>query len=116
MIKFALIPLVIFSAAGAQILMKYSISLLSIDNLPLFDIFKGWHIYVSVGLYVIAFILTIYLFSVFELSFISPLLVGGVMLFIFLAGFFWGESITVTRVIGGVFLVLGMTLLTYSHS
>jgi len=116
MIKFILIPFVIFSAAGAQILMKYAVGLMSIDNLALFDIFKGWHIYLSVGLYAIAFIFTIYLFSVFELSFISPLLVGGVMLLIFVAGFFWGESITVTRVVGGFFLVLGMSLLAYSHS
>jgi len=116
MFKFTLIPLVIFSAAGAQILMKYAIGLLSIDNFSLFDIFKGWHIYISVVLYVVAFMFTIYLFSVFELSFISPLLVGGVMLLIFVAGFFWGEAITVTRVLGGCFLVLGMSLLAYSHS
>ena len=115
MIKFALIPVVIFSAAGAQILMKYAINLLVIDNLSLINLFKSWQIYASVSLYALAFLATIYVFSVFELSFISPLLVGGVMLLIFVTGIYWGEEITVLRISGGLLIVTGSFLLAYSR-
>jgi len=116
MIKFVLIPLAIFSAAGAQVLMKYATNLVMLENQSLFSLIKIWQIYASVGLYVIAFLVTIYLFSVFELSFISPLLVGGVMLLIFIAGVYWGETITVARILGGILLVLGSSLLAYSNT
>ena len=116
MIKFSIIPLAIIFAAGAQVLMKYAINLVMIDNLSLLSLVKVWQIYVSVALYVLAFLATIYLFSVFELSFISPLLVGGVMLLIFVAGIYWGEAITLARVLGGILLVLGTSLLAYSNS
>ncbi|MDH5216130.1 MAG: hypothetical protein OEX19_00400 [Gammaproteobacteria bacterium] len=115
MIKFLLIPVVIFAAAGAQILMKYAINLVLLDRLPLFNLFKAWHIYASVSLYVLAFAATIYLFSVFELSFISPLLVAGVMLLIFIAGIYWGETITAMRISGGLLLVTATLLLAYSR-
>jgi len=116
MIKFLIIPLAIFSAAGAQVLMKYATNLVMVDNQSLFSLIKIWQIYASVGLYAVAFLATVYLFSVFELSYISPLLVGGVMLLIFTAGVYWGEEITVTRMFGGILLVLGSSLLAYSHS
>lgn len=115
MLKFVLVPIVIFAAASAQILMKYAINLVMVDNVTLFSLFKSWHIYASIGLYVIAFFATIYLFSVFELSLISPLLVGGVMLLIFIAGIYWGEAISAIRMSGGILLVVGTFLLAYSQ-
>lgn len=115
MIKFALIPVVVFSAAGAQVLMKYAINLVLLDKLPMMILFKTWHIYISVGLYVLAFAATIYLFSVFELSFISPVLVGGVMMLIFVAGIFLGETMTIMRFSGVMLLISGIFLLAYSR-
>lgn len=115
MVKYLFIPTVIIAAAGAQVLMKYAINLILVEKLPLITLFSGWHIYLSIGLYLIAFVATIYLFSVFELSFISPILVGGVMLLIFLAGFMWGESINIFRIAGGLCLIAGTALLAYSH-
>ena len=115
MIKFLMIPIVVCSAAGAQILMKYTIGQVMTEKAELISIFKLSYIYASVGLYVIAFAATIYLFSVFELSFISPVLVGGVMLLIFIAGMIWGEAVSPIRITGGVLLVAGTFLLSYSQ-
>ena len=115
MFKWLMIPLVIVAAAGAQIMMKHSINLLLAEKLPLIGILKTWPIYLSILFYVVAFAVTIYLFSVFELSFISPLMVGGVMLVIFATGMYWGESVSTIRISGGLLLVAGTALLAYSQ-
>ena len=115
MIKFAMIPFAVLSAAGAQILMKHAINMTVEDGLSLVSVLKTWHIYASVASYLCAFITSLYLFSVFELSFISPVLVGGVMLLVFITGAYWGEAVTTIRMAGGFFLIAGTALLAYSN-
>lgn len=68
----------------------------------------------AAALYVGAFALYVYLLSVFDLTVVSPLMIGGVTLLVFMAGFALGESVTLGRLAGAALVVAGIALIGQS--
>lgn len=78
----------------------------------------GWFSYwllSAVAFYGLSFLLTIRVYAANPLSVASPLMVGGTFLLIVLGGWLaFGESISITKLIGIMFILSGIVILSRS--
>lgn len=64
--------------------------------------------------YVFSFFLFATLLTRYELSFINPVMIGVVSILIFiLAAIFFGETITLAKILGLAFILLGVWIINY---
>jgi drug/metabolite transporter (DMT)-like permease len=102
---------ILFSAA-VQLLLKLGV--LGLGEAPL-DVLRAvfrWEVMLGGGLYVLAFLLYLQVLARFDLSYAAPVMVGGVLLLVFLAGAALGEPIGPARVLGAGMIVGGIVVLS----
>ncbi len=101
-------------SAAAQLLIKYGVTGVEGQTGPLLRAALRWPLLAGAGCYLVAFALYIYILSVLDVSFASPVMVGGVTLLILLGGYFFGEPVGLIRVAGAALIVAGIVLISFS--
>ena len=100
------------TSAGAQVLIKLGADRADFRWPALGHLLQSAPLWAGMGLYVIAFGLYVYLLSLYELTVISPVMIGGVSLVVFLAGVGLGEAVTLPRLAGAALVVVGVALIS----
>ena len=102
----------ILSSAAAQLLLKLGVAGLGKAPLDLLHGIFRWQLMLGAALYVLAFLLYLQVLARFDLSYAAPVMVGGVVLLVFLAGAALGETIGSARILGTGLILGGIVLLS----
>lgn len=97
-------------SAGAQLLVKASVTGADGDLGEVAHALRSPLVIAGVVCYALAFVVYAYVLSIYDITLASPLMVAGVMLLVFLGGAVSGEAITLQRT-AGVLLLLGAVIL-----
>ena len=87
------------------------------------QIHHGWqawilnpYLWAGMSFYLVSFYLSVRLYTMFPLSWLSPLMAGAVFLVVFIgAVFFFSEHITFYKISGCVFILIGIWCLSQSQ-
>lgn len=104
------VGLAVLCNAGAQVALKLGAT----TELRLQSLFS-WPVLCGIGLYGIAFLLTLRIYADYPLSLISPLMAGAIFLVVNVtAVLLFAESFTLDKLGGMILIVLGIALLSRS--
>jgi len=98
--------------AAAQVLLKLGVT--GLGDAPL-EILRGifrWQVMLGGGLYVFAFLLYLQVLARFDISYAAPVMVGGVVLLVLIAGAALGEAVSLARILGAGLVISGIVLLS----
>ena len=87
------------------------------------QIHNGWqawilnpYLWARMGFYLVSFYLSVRLYTMFPLSWLSPLMAGAVFIVVFVgAVFFFAEQMTLYKISGCIFILIGIWLLSLSQ-
>jgi multidrug transporter EmrE-like cation transporter len=99
-------------SAAAQLLLKLGVSAPRETPQALLGSGEAWQVPVGASLYVLAFLVYLQVLARFDLSYASPVMVGGVTLLVLAAGAALGETVGPARLFGALLVVAGISLLT----
>jgi drug/metabolite transporter (DMT)-like permease len=102
---------ILFSAA-AQLLLKLGATGPGERPLEILRAIWRWQVLLGAVLYVLAFFLYLQVLARLDLSYAAPVMLGGVLLLVSLAGATLGESIGPVRILGTGLVIAGIVLLS----